>query len=98
MKNLKDSWVSYKREANSLKKFEKRVAKTQKLYAEYLEQANKVFVNPDKCDMHCGHTCVREKAGVSEVLSCMQKECACEFLVEIDQIVEMHKDVPITEP
>jgi hypothetical protein len=65
MQSLKNSWVSYKREANSLKKFEKRVAKTQKLYAEYLEQANRVFINPDKCDMHCAHSCVGDRANIT---------------------------------
>ena len=95
MFKMKNAWIEYRQEANQLKRYEKKIKKTQKLYAEYLEQANRVFVNPDKCDMHCGHTCVRDRIGINDIVNCMSNQCGCEFLVNAEQIIEMHKNLSL---
>lgn len=41
----------------------------------------------DNCDMHCGHTCVREKDDMNTIVECLNQTCQCKFNVDLVQLV-----------
>eukprot|EP00347_Sterkiella_histriomuscorum_P022122 403331604 len=86
--DLKDKYVIYKKEENSLKKYINKFKRLQVLNETVLETIGASILQQGTCDMQCAVSCIRPKLEFNQILSCMNDNCKCEFVAKIDDFVE----------
>ena len=82
--DMKQAWIDYKKEANKLKKYEKKIEKAQKQYNEYSEKALALSIDPEGSDMHCGISCISGRKSTVDILNCLQNTCDMKFKQDFD--------------
>jgi hypothetical protein len=92
LESVKEAWVKYKRFANQLKKYEKKIEKLNNLYYDFLDTAAEAFLNGDECDMTCSYGCMANNSKLKKQLKCIKNDCQCTFNVDIEEVINELKE------